>query len=85
MTNVMQGANVRMREFGNRFGFALQSLLQLRVGRKVCRQHLDRNRSLQASIEGAIHFAHAARAQRRKNFIGTEFGTEGEWHPLAQL
>ncbi len=37
MTNVMEGANVGMREFGNSFGFTLQPLPQRIVGRKVRR------------------------------------------------
>jgi hypothetical protein len=33
------------------------------VGRQVTRQHLERNVTSQATVPGAIHFAHAAGAQ----------------------
>ena len=50
------------------------------VGRKVRRQDLNSDRTVEPSIESAIHLAHAASTQRRKNFIWTEFGTRGKRH-----
>ena len=46
------------------------------VGRKVRRQDSNSDRTVEPCIESAIHLAHAASTQRRKNFIWTEFGTE---------
>ena len=72
-SHIMQHANVGMIERGNRACFPLEALLGLEVGRKMRRQDFDRYSALQAGVASAIHFAHAARAQRRLNFIGPEF------------
>ena len=48
-------------------------------------QYLDGYCAIKASVAGAINLAHAARAQRRLDFIGSEFGASGERHPFAQL
>jgi len=65
MTNVMQCADVRMRKFGNCFGFALQPLLQRSIGGEACRQDLNRHFAIEPRVARSIHFSHAARAQRR--------------------
>jgi len=44
------------------------------------RKNLDGDRTVEARIARPIHFAHAARAQRRENLIGTEFGARRECH-----
>jgi hypothetical protein len=61
MTNVMKYADVRVRKFGNSFGFSFQSLLQRTVGRKARRQDLDRNVAIEARVPRAVHLTHAAR------------------------
>jgi hypothetical protein len=80
MANVIQRANVRVREFGHGFGFALQALLQRRIGGLGSRKDLDRYLALQPGIAGAIYLSHAASAQRRLDLIGTEAGTSAEAH-----
>ena len=37
------------------------------------RQNLDRDRAIEASVAGAINFSHAACAEKRLNFVWTEF------------
>ena len=43
------------------------------------------NRAIEASVPGPIYFAHAARTQRRLDFVGTEFRAGGQSHECAQL
>ena len=72
MADVIQHADVRMIQAGNRFGFALEALLSNRIIRKLRRQDLDRHRAFQPRIPRAIHLAHAARAQRGDDLIRTK-------------
>ena len=47
--------------------FALEAFTELRGG------NFDRHVAIQARVVGAIHLAHAARADGRKDFVGAEF------------
>ena len=52
-------------------------LPRLGIGRKMRRQDLDRDGAIQARVTRPVHFPHAARAQRRLNFIeGPSFMSE---------
>ncbi len=62
MTDIMQRADVRMSEFRNSLGFALQPLAQGRIRGQICRQNLDGYISPQPCVAGAIHLSHPARA-----------------------
>jgi len=60
--DVVKRADVRVLERGNGFGFALHALFQFRVGGKMRRQNLDRDRAVEAGILGTIHLSHASGA-----------------------
>ena len=85
MTDVVQHADVRMLKLRNDFGFALEAGTQLGVGHELGVQNLYGNGAIQTSVTRAIDFAHSAGAQRRLNFIGTEFGSRCDWHECAPL
>ena len=51
---------------------ALEALPQLRVGRQVLGQHLDGDGALEARVARPVDLAHAARADRREDFVGAE-------------
>jgi hypothetical protein len=51
---------------------ALESFAVLRSGGGLGRQDLNGNRAIEPGITRAIHFAHAAGAQRSRYFIGSE-------------
>jgi len=72
MADIIQHADVWMIQAGNRFGFTLEALLSNRLIRKRQRQDLDRHRAFWPRIPSAIHFAHAASAQRRHDLIWTK-------------
>ena len=82
-TNVIELANVGMVQGRDRTRLPLQPLLQFRRRRKMGSQNLDGDLPVEASVPRPIDFAHAARAQCRLDFVGSEFGARGEGHPLA--
>ena len=70
--DVVKRADIRMLQRGNGFGLALHALLQFRVSGEMRRQNLDGDGAVEASVLGAIDLAHAACAERREDFVGTE-------------
>jgi hypothetical protein len=57
---------------GQNLGFALEPGEALRVLSQLARKHLDRYFAVELRILGAVHFAHSARADRRKDLEGAE-------------
>ena len=51
--------------------------------RQVFGQNLDGDGTVEAGVAGTIHLSHAARAQRRLNFVRPEHGSRGECHSWA--
>ena len=64
--------DVRMVQRGEHFGFALEARQPLGIGGDGRRQDLDGDVALQLGVAGAIDLAHAANAERRDDFVGTE-------------
>jgi DNA-binding TFAR19-related protein (PDSD5 family) len=64
--------DVRVVERGEKPGFALEAGEALRVLPQLRRQHLDRDLALELRVGGAIHLAHAARAQRAGDLVGAQ-------------
>ena len=54
------------------FGLALKPRETLRVLSESRRQNLDRYFAIKLGVSGPIYFAHAARANRRKNLVGSQ-------------
>src|SRR6267378_3439731 len=71
-SNVVQHANVRVTQAGDRFRFALKTLPQSWVIRKMLRKNLDGDGAVQARVARAVNLAHAARAKRRKDLVRPE-------------
>ena len=66
--DIVNREDVGVRQRGNGAGFAVEPLVEVRIGRRVRRQRLDRDLPLQPRIARAIHVAHAAMADRRRRF-----------------
>jgi hypothetical protein len=64
--DVVQRADVRMIEGGDRTRFALEPVRERRL------QNLDRDRAIQARIVGFVHLAHAASAELFSEGVGAE-------------
>ena len=58
----------------NGAGFPFEALLRFGIGREMRRQNFHSDRALEPRVAGAVHLAHAARAERRLNFIRPKFG-----------
>ncbi len=78
--DVMQHTNVRMIQAGNGLSFAFEALLSNGIGGKLLRQYLNRDSPLQPRVARAIDFAHPARAERRRDFIGAKPSARSERH-----
>jgi hypothetical protein len=46
----------------------------------MLREHFDGDVAAEAGVAGTIDLAHAARAERRNDFVGTELGTGRKVH-----
>ena len=58
----------------------MESLQRFAVARERRREHLDRDVAVQTPISGAVDLPHAADAQYRDHFIGTEASARGKTH-----
>src|SRR5687767_14036062 len=67
-----------MRERRDGAGLALESGDGLVIVRVILRQDLHRDVAAEARIAGAVHLSHAALAEQRDHFVGTDGRTRGE-------
>ena len=72
--DVVNLADVGMVQRRDGFGFALEAFAELRGG------NFDGDVAIQPWIVRLPHFAHAALADRRKDFVGSEFVAGGKRH-----
>ena len=69
---VVQRADVRVRQPGHDPGFAIEALPAARVVRDLRRQHLDRDEAIEPRIAGTIDTPHPARADRVEDLERTK-------------
>ena len=62
--DIVKHANVRMIQPGDRFRFALKTLLACRIGTHLLGENLYGHGAAQAFVRGTVDFAHAASAKR---------------------
>ena len=79
LADVVNRADVRMGDARDGAGFALKPF-ELRPGRARRRQDLDRNRAIELRVPGMVDLAHAAGAERGKDFISANSVSDDEWH-----
>ena len=70
--DVVERADVGMRQRGNRLGLARKSRAQLRLQRNAGGYDFDCNRPIEADISGAEDLAHSAGAEETLYAIGTK-------------
>ena len=75
--DVVHGQDVRMIERGCRACFLLEPPEPIGIGPELLREQLHRDVAAETRIASAIHLAHAARAERRGDFIRAETRTQG--------
>jgi hypothetical protein len=66
---------------GQQPGLSLEAGEPLGIVRHGVGKHLDRHLAAEARVARAVHLAHATRAERGDDLVGSETGTGGEWHP----
>jgi hypothetical protein len=77
---VMHREDIGMIQRCNRAGLLIEPAKAIRFTSEGLRQNLDCDFPSQASIASAIHFPHSARANRVRDFVGTEFGSRSQGH-----
>ncbi len=80
IAHVVEGADVRVIERGNRLGLAIESGAALRISGDVGRQHLDGDRAIEAGVACLVHLAHPAFAELLNYLIRAEHAA---YHPRA--
>src|ERR1043166_8903607 len=74
-----------MLEGGERLRLSLETREAFGIGREELGQHFQRDVTMQPGIARAVHLAHAARAERRDHFVGTESKAGRNRHVRAIL
>jgi hypothetical protein len=77
---VVNVQDVRMREGRDRASFPFEPGERVRIAGKVIGQDLDGDFAAQPCVPGAIDLPHAARAQRREDFVRPETEAGGKCH-----
>ena len=72
--DVVDGADVRIVQRGNDARLLLEALARFGIGGECAGQNLDGHRAIEPGVAGAIDLAHAARADRRDDLVGSEPG-----------
>ena len=73
--DVIQGADVGVRQLRDALGFPIEAVAELRVRGEKRGQHLDGNVASEAGVAGFVDLAHSAGAEGLNDFVGTESGT----------
>src|SRR5262245_30610648 len=72
LADVVERADVRMVQPGDRAGFAMDPRAELRVSRQCGREDLDGDRTVEASVARLVNLAHATGADRGGDLKGTQ-------------
>ena len=83
--DVVDGADVRMRQRGNRSCLALESRAAIRIGGEVGRQHLHRHRAIEPRVTGCVDLAHSAGSKGRNDFVRAEAHAAVEGQTGAEI
>ena len=79
-TDVMERADVRVRELGDRAGFTLETLAELRVSRESLRKDLDGDDAIESRVARFVDLAHAAGPQGGEDLVRAEADAGGQGH-----
>jgi hypothetical protein len=74
LADVVDGDDVRVRERGGGARFRLEAPHELGVRRELRREHLERDRPVEARLHGEVPRAHAAAAERTLDPVAREDG-----------
>src|SRR5207249_1947331 len=80
--HAVDGRDVRMIELCQDLRFALEARHALGILSEGRREHLDRHVAIQARVPRAIDLAHAARAERREDLVGSDSEARTKRHDV---
>ena len=80
--DVVERADVRVRERGDRAGLALEAHAAVRIGAQFGGEDLDGDRAVEAGVAGLVDLTHAARPNGGEDLVRAEAGAGGEGHGL---
>jgi hypothetical protein len=83
--DIVQHADVRMVQGGDRAGFSLEARLEIAIGRDMFRQDLDGDDAIEPHILRAVDLAHSARADGSENFIRPETTSNAQRHRRLRI
>src|SRR4030095_12580235 len=72
LADIVERADVRMRELRDRAGLAVKALAKLGIGRQTRWQDLDGDGTIQTRVARFVDFAHPARADGSDDFVGAK-------------
>jgi hypothetical protein len=75
LADVVERADVGMRQLGDGACLAVEALAELRIGGELLRQDLDRDGPIEPRIPGPVHLAHSTFAKFCEDLIRAEPGT----------
>jgi hypothetical protein len=78
--DIVERADVRMRELRDRAGLAVKALAKLWIGRQTLGEDLDRDGAIQTRVARFVNFTHPARADGRDDFVGAKARARGDRH-----
>jgi hypothetical protein len=81
--DIVERADIGMVQRRNRAGLAIEALFSHAVFRQMRGKNFDGDDAVEPCIACTIHLTHPASAQRRLNFIRTEFRARGQIHSWA--
>ena len=84
LADIEEGEDVRMRERGHDPRFLLEARERLLSLRQPRRQDLHRDVARQPRVARPVNLAHSARAQERRQLVGTEVGAGREGHRITR-
>ena len=82
MTDVVESADVRVIQAGNRFGFALETFAQFSTISKMRWQNFNGDDSVQTGVFGAVNLTHPSGANIREDFVRAQTFARKDRHGL---
>ena len=82
LADVVERADVRVVEGGDRPGLALEAGTRLGVGGQVVRQHLDGDLAIEPRVPRPVDLTHAARPQGGDDLVGSQASSGVQGHDL---
>jgi len=83
--DIMNRADVRVVERGDRARFLLEAKTQVGIAGQRSRHHLDRHGAIETGVARFVDLAHPARPEGSHDFVGAEAGSGRQRHAIAPI